>query len=119
LIYVYQADQQGRDLDEEKEEDIKKSTQWLWKKMEQLQVRDSAPRPLLQGKHFIKYLHWQPGPKFGKILREVYQAQLDGEVQTKFQAFKRAKTIMRTITYQNSWIEAQEEFNKPTGKNRN
>ena len=119
LFYVYQADQQGRDLQPEKKKDIEKSLQWLWGKAEQLQVRNSAPKPLLRGKHLIKYLHWQPGPNFGKILREVRQAQLDGEVRTKFQALKRAKTIMWTITYQNSWIEAEKKLSKPTGENRN
>lgn len=45
---------------------------------EELAILDSAPEPLLMGRHLIE-LGMQPGPHFGDILRAAYEAQLDGQ----------------------------------------
>ncbi len=44
---------------------------------EKLQVRESRPSPLLQGRDLIP-LGVQPGPSMGTILAEAYENQLDG-----------------------------------------
>ena len=106
LIKLYEADQRGREITEEKKKEITKSVSWLYQETNKFKIRVNKPEPLIKGKHLIKYLHYQPGPIFGKILKEVYEAQLDGEIKTKYQALERAKTIKRVLSYQNSWEEA-------------
>lgn len=50
---------------------------WLLDKAEELAIQDSAPTPLLLGRHMIE-LGVKPGPHFGKTLDQCYEAQLDG-----------------------------------------
>jgi len=45
---------------------------------EGMAVADAAPAPLIMGRHLIA-LGLKPSPKFGVILREAMEAQLDGE----------------------------------------
>jgi tRNA nucleotidyltransferase (CCA-adding enzyme) len=47
-------------------------------KAEELRLRDSAPKPLLQGRHLIDR-GMQPGKHFGTILDEAFEAQLEGK----------------------------------------
>jgi tRNA nucleotidyltransferase (CCA-adding enzyme) len=42
-----------------------------------LRIADTAPRPLLQGRHLIA-AGLPPGPAFAPLLREAFEAQLDG-----------------------------------------
>jgi tRNA nucleotidyltransferase (CCA-adding enzyme) len=49
----------------------------LLKKAHELEVQKSAPKAILLGRHLIT-LGLQPGPEFGKILHEAYEAQLEG-----------------------------------------
>ncbi|MCA9463992.1 MAG: CCA tRNA nucleotidyltransferase [Nitrospira sp.] len=46
-----------------------------------LLVMDSAPRPILLGRHLLE-LGLHPGPYIGEILRAAYEAQLDGQFET-------------------------------------
>ncbi len=50
---------------------------WLLEKTRVLSIEDNAPRPILLGRHLVE-LDIKPGPHFGKILDEAYEAQLDG-----------------------------------------
>jgi tRNA nucleotidyltransferase (CCA-adding enzyme) len=50
-----------------------------------LGVADAAPDPLLKGRHLAD-LGLVPGPEMGRVLREVYVAQLDGRVTTLTEA---------------------------------
>lgn len=50
---------------------------WLLKKAAELAIEDSAPKPLMLGRHLVK-LGVKPGPHFGKILDRCYEAQLEG-----------------------------------------
>lgn len=51
---------------------------WILEKARELQVQDSAPKPLLMGRHLIE-MGLSPSAKFADILDAVYEAQLDGE----------------------------------------
>lgn len=51
---------------------------WLLQKAAELQVTDNAPKPILLGRHLIEY-GIAPGPNFGQILDDCYQAQLNGK----------------------------------------
>jgi len=46
-------------------------------KAEELRLRDSAPKPLLQGRHLIAR-DMQPGKQFGTLLDEAFEVQLEG-----------------------------------------
>jgi tRNA nucleotidyltransferase (CCA-adding enzyme) len=63
---------------------------WLLRRADELEVRDTAPRPIVQGRHLID-MGYQPGPLFGEILDVCYEAQLDGRISTlrEGQAFAR------------------------------
>jgi tRNA nucleotidyltransferase (CCA-adding enzyme) len=54
---------------------------WFEKKMERLGIADAPPAPLLMGRHLLE-MGLKPGPQIGKIVNEVYIAQLRGEVTT-------------------------------------
>ncbi len=46
-------------------------------KAEELRLRDSAPKPILQGRHLIAR-GMKPGVQFGTLLDEAFEAQLEG-----------------------------------------
>ncbi|MGE4551405.1 MAG: polynucleotide adenylyltransferase [Opitutales bacterium] len=50
---------------------------WLLKKAEELRLKDSAPAPIVLGRHLIER-GLQAGPAFKPILDECFEAQLDG-----------------------------------------
>jgi tRNA nucleotidyltransferase (CCA-adding enzyme) len=74
LVRIAKADQMGRfpmvcgDFPE---------GDWLLASARRLDVQDSVPKPLVLGRHLIQ-LGLTPGPIFGRILDECYEAQLDG-----------------------------------------
>jgi len=51
-----------------------------------LGVLHGAPKPLLQGRDLLKLPGFSPSPKFKEILDKVYEAQLQGRIQTKEEA---------------------------------
>ncbi len=51
----------------------------VWEKMaEKIEVRDVMPTPILQGRMLMEQ-GMQPGPEMGKLLKQAFEAQLDGE----------------------------------------
>ena len=58
-----------------------------------IQVESERPRPLLLGRHLIA-MGLSPGPEFAAILTPVFEAQLDGQVQTLDQAIAIARQIV-------------------------
>ncbi len=57
------------------------------------------PVHLLTGNDLIRELHLKPGPKLGKILAHVYEAQLDHQVETKAAALQLAQDFAQTIEH--------------------
>ncbi|MDQ7781092.1 MAG: CCA tRNA nucleotidyltransferase [Planctomycetota bacterium] len=55
-------------------------------------VEEIKPKPLLTG-HDLLALGLEPGPVFGKVLRAVEDAQLDGEVKTREEAIALASKL--------------------------
>lgn len=55
--------------------------EWLAAEAQRLDVKDAAPKPLVQGRDLIA-AGLKPGTEFGKILKRCYEAQLDGEFST-------------------------------------
>jgi tRNA nucleotidyltransferase (CCA-adding enzyme) len=53
-----------------------------WEKVAaKLEVRESKPKPILQGRDLLK-LGMQPGREMGELLHRAYEAQLDGTIST-------------------------------------
>ena len=77
LCLVAKADFLGRTTDDAKTGKDPSSI-WLLEEANKLAVATSAPEPILLGRHLLDLGH-QPGPKMGKLLKQAYEAQLDGE----------------------------------------
>jgi poly(A) polymerase len=60
-----------------------------------LTEEEVRPRPLLSG-HDLLGLGLEPGPLFGEILREVYDAQLEARVASKDEALDLVREILKT-----------------------
>lgn len=111
LVLLAEADKSGRKANGGKINISEVS--WLEKRAKGLKVQNTKPEAILRGKDIKKYLYeknkspfrylWKPGPKYSKVLKEVYEAQLDGEIKTKYQALERAKVIGRIISNSSSF----------------
>ena len=55
---------------------------WLERRAAELDALDSRPKPILMGRHALQELGMEPGPAVGEVLREAYEAQLDGAFDT-------------------------------------
>ncbi|HXU36438.1 MAG TPA: hypothetical protein VN937_08750 [Blastocatellia bacterium] len=63
---------------------------WFVEKARALGVEHGPPAPLLQGRHLIE-AGYEPGPQMGRLLRAVYELQLDGKVTTLDEALAAAR----------------------------
>jgi tRNA nucleotidyltransferase (CCA-adding enzyme) len=68
---------------------------WFIERARSLGVEHGPPAPLLQGRHLLEE-GFEPGPEMGKLLRRVYELQLDGKVATTGEALAAALSIGRT-----------------------
>ena len=66
---------------------------FLRQKQKEIPLHEAKPRPLLTGKDLIA-LGFTPGPAFGKILVEAYDAQLEAKIATKEEAVSWAKQLL-------------------------
>jgi len=73
---------------------LDKEGKWILGKFKELNVSKETIKPLILGRDLIK-LGVSPGPKMGKILKNLYQLQLDNDFETKREGLKLAKKIIR------------------------
>lgn len=66
---------------------------WFLQRARALGVEHQPPKPLLLGRHLLA-LGLQPGPRVGEILRQVYEKQLDGDVQTVDEGVAEARRLL-------------------------
>ena len=66
---------------------------WFLDRARGLGVQHAPPRPLLLGRHLLQ-LGLPPGPRIGRILAEVYERQLDGELTTVAEATAAARLLV-------------------------
>jgi len=76
LLRVCAADTMGAAT--EKNAELREASAWLLERAEALRVKDSAPVPLVLGRHLLA-LGVPASPAFKPILDACYEAQLDGE----------------------------------------
>ncbi len=98
LVRVASADMAGRPP---KSADFPQG-EWLLAKAEELRVKDSAPSPIVQGRHLVER-KMKPGPSFKPILDQCFEAQLDG-------AFTDLKGGLNHL---DQLLEQQEEADSP------
>ena len=67
--------------------------EWFLERVRQLDVAERPPAPLLKGRDVVA-LGVAPGPEVGRIVREVYERQLDGLVTTVEQAREEAAALV-------------------------
>jgi tRNA nucleotidyltransferase (CCA-adding enzyme) len=67
--------------------------EWFLERVRQLEVTERPPAPLLQGRHVLE-LGLEPGPEVGRIVRAVYERQLDGAVRTLEEAREEARRMV-------------------------
>ena len=68
---------------------------WFLEKARELGVDRSPPKPLLLGRHLLD-LGMSPGPGVGALLKQVYEKQLDGEIQSTEDAIALASQILES-----------------------
>jgi tRNA nucleotidyltransferase (CCA-adding enzyme) len=67
--------------------------EWFLERVRQLEVAERPPDPLLRGRHVLE-LGLRPGPEVGRIVRAVYERQLDGAVRTLDEAREEARRLV-------------------------
>lgn len=67
--------------------------EWFLERARRLGVEHQPPEPLLLGRHVLT-LGLPPGPRIGQILGQVYERQLDGDIQTLEAAIEEAKRLI-------------------------
>jgi tRNA nucleotidyltransferase (CCA-adding enzyme) len=66
---------------------------WFVERARALGVEHRPPAPLLLGRHVLE-LGLAPGPQVGRILKQVYEKQLDGEIQTVEAGIEEARRLL-------------------------
>jgi tRNA nucleotidyltransferase (CCA-adding enzyme) len=74
LVIVIEADQRGRPPKKAKLQNVRK----LQQKARQMSLESQAPQPILQGRHLLE-LGLRAGPEMGTLLKEAFEAQLNGD----------------------------------------
>lgn len=92
LARVNHADQNGRG---EPVQPTSKVSQWLLEQAAAALVQNTAPQPLVLGRHLIK-LGLKPSQKFSEILQQCYEAQLDGQ----FASIEEAQPFLQKLLQQ-------------------
>jgi tRNA nucleotidyltransferase (CCA-adding enzyme) len=78
LAMVSLADMLGRGRGAAEEENSQGIIRWFLSFAEAAEVADSAPKPILMGRHLLDQM--TAGPDMGFVLKKVFEAQLDGRV---------------------------------------
>ena len=89
LCHVMTADSMGRPP---KPPVVPETVKHLLARAGELRLQDSAPKPILQGRHLVDF-GMVPGPQFRRILAAAFEAQLEGE----FNDFEGASILLATL----------------------
>ncbi|MBU3914614.1 HDIG domain-containing protein [bacterium] len=96
LLKVAQADHFGR-LDEEARKRVFPAGQWLSERFNELELADATKvHPILMGRHLLD-LGMKPGPKFGLLLNEAFELQLDDNLNSLEDAIEWAKKRIQEL----------------------
>lgn len=90
LMRVVEADQMGRPPIQVSNFEI---SEWILRKSELLKVKDSEPKPIIQGRHLIQ-LDIAPSPAFKTMLKKCYEAQIEGVFDSEETGLQYLKSII-------------------------
>jgi tRNA nucleotidyltransferase (CCA-adding enzyme) len=76
---------------------LDRTARWLFKRFEELEVNRETIKPLVMGRDLLA-LGVPPGPDMGRLLKKLYQAQLDGLFETKAQGIAKARRLIERKT---------------------
>ena len=93
LLYVAEADYFGRTLSLEPGYP---AGDWLREQLKILELKTGGPAPLLMGRHLLEQ-GWQAGPAMGKVLKTVFEMQIEGIVSDLAQALKAAEKLRESV----------------------
>ena len=82
--------------------------EWFLERVRQLEVAERPPAPLLKGRHVLA-LGLAPGPEVGRIVRAVYERQLDGAVSTLEEAIAEARRMLGSTADETAVVRTAEE----------
>jgi tRNA nucleotidyltransferase (CCA-adding enzyme) len=66
---------------------------WFLERARALGVEHRPPVPILMGRHLLA-MGLRPGPGVGRVLKAVYEQQLDGAVTTLDEALAAARSVL-------------------------
>lgn len=95
LVLLDAADRAGRD--EKPVTKLDEEGQWLLNTFAKMKVSKETIQPLILGRDLIE-MGISPGPEMGKILKQLYQKQLDNEFDSKDLGLEVAKKLISKET---------------------
>ena len=66
---------------------------WFLQRARELGVQHAPPEPIVKGRHLLG-LGVKPGPRVGAILKQIYERQLDGSIQSLDEGIEIAKELI-------------------------
>jgi tRNA nucleotidyltransferase (CCA-adding enzyme) len=72
---------------------LDREARWLRRKFEELEVNKESIKPMIMGRDLIK-LGVPPGPGMGRILKTLYDLQLDGAFETRSDGLTKARELL-------------------------
>ncbi len=72
---------------------LDRQARWLFRKFDELRVNRETIKPLVMGRDLLG-LGVPPGPEMGRILKRLYQMQLDGGFETKAAGLVKARRLV-------------------------
>jgi tRNA nucleotidyltransferase (CCA-adding enzyme) len=72
---------------------LDRQARWLFRKFEELRVNRETIKPLVMGRDLLA-LGVPPGPEMGRLLKRLYQVQLDNGFETKAAGMARARRLI-------------------------
>jgi tRNA nucleotidyltransferase (CCA-adding enzyme) len=90
LVRVAKADIEGRPP---RQDDFPEGP-WLLERAEEMKVKDSEPKPIVLGRHLVAR-GLEPGPDFGPVLEECFEAQLDGAFHDEASGLSYLENLLR------------------------
>ncbi len=67
--------------------------EWFLARQQEYRVSQETIRPLMQGRDLLA-LGAPPGPEMGRLLKQLYELQLDGEFRTRAEGLERARHLL-------------------------
>ncbi len=95
LLILDIADKEGRG--QERPESLDERGEWFLSLIEKYELNKDTINPLIMGRDLIK-IGVSPGPLMGKIIKELYEKQLEDKFKTKEEGLKFAKELIKNIS---------------------